>query len=56
MAKWEYRCLFFDSTADDIEAWEDLLNELGNVGWEMVSFIEHRDVYISILKYEVESN
>jgi len=56
MVKWEYRCLFFDPIAEDIEVWEGDLNGLGNVGWEMVSFIEHRGVYISILKREAESN
>ncbi len=39
MQKWEYKCIEIYNTFDDTQAINKKLNELGALGWELVSFI-----------------
>jgi Domain of unknown function (DUF4177) len=46
--KWEYKKL--QTARDDKAATEQLLNELGNDGWELVSVNEHQAGFLAWLK------
>lgn len=39
MQKWEYKCIEIYNIFDDTQAINKKLNELGVLGWELVSFI-----------------
>jgi hypothetical protein len=39
MQKWEYKCIEIYNIFDDTQAINKKLNELGALGWELVSFI-----------------
>ena len=37
---WEYRYIYMKTNTNDVDRIEQMLNEMGNQGWELASVIE----------------